>query len=88
VTVPWTTLHVSGSPTILGAPQAPTSDYTPASGTVTFAPGQTTADVVIPVSADSASPSPEFVVVSFRTSTGAYMGGFYGLGFGIIDPTP
>jgi hypothetical protein len=88
VTVAWTTLHLAGSPTLLGIPQAPTTDYASSSGTVTFAAGQTTADVVVPVSADTATPGPEFVVVSFRNPIGAFMGGFYGLSFGIIDPAP
>ena len=50
ITVQWTTLFVPGNPTDpwLG-PQAPTSDYVASSGTVTFAPGQTTAEVHIPV---------------------------------------
>jgi uncharacterized protein YjbI with pentapeptide repeats len=87
VTVPWTTLHVTGSPTIYGAPQAPTSDYTPSSGTVTFLAGQYTAVVHIPVSADSAGSLAEFIVVSFHDPTGALVGGFWGLGFGIIDPS-
>ena len=54
VTVDWTTLFVPGAPpnTFLG-PEAPVSDYTASSGTVTFAPGQTTAQVHIPVVADS-----------------------------------
>jgi uncharacterized protein YjbI with pentapeptide repeats len=89
ITVPWTTLHVGGTPTIYGAPQAPISDYTPSNGTVTFLAGQTSAVVHIPVNADTAGGSgPEFVVVSFHDPTSSFMGGFYGLGFGIIDPTP
>jgi uncharacterized protein YjbI with pentapeptide repeats len=88
VTVPWTTLHVSGSPTIYGAPQAPTSDYTASSGTVTFGIGETTAVVHIPVNADTAGGTlPEFIVVSFHGATNAGIGGFYGLGFGIIYPS-
>jgi hypothetical protein len=88
VTVPWTTVQLAGSPTILGIPQASTTDYATSSGTVTFTAGQTTADVVVPVSADTSAPGPEFVTVSFRNPTGAYIGGFYGLAFGIVDPAP
>ena len=89
VTVQWHTLFVPG----LGAnpylgPQAPTSDYTASSGTVTFAPGDTSATVHIPVLADSSPGPDEFVIVSFTAPTNARMGGFYGLGFGIIDPAP
>jgi uncharacterized protein YjbI with pentapeptide repeats len=85
ITVPWTTLHVAGDPRFYGAPQAPTTDYTATSGTATFLPGHTTAVVHIPVNADSNTGS-EFVVISFHDLTGAYIGGFYGLGFGVIDP--
>ena len=62
--VDWTTHVVPGSLTLLGLPQAPTSDYTPSSGTVVFEPHQTTATIHIPVNADSASGA-EFVVISF-----------------------
>ena len=84
VTVQWSTVFVPGAPgdTILG-PQAATSDYTPSGGTVTFAPGVTTAVVHIPVTGAAASPV-EYVVVSFTGATNAGIGGFYGLGFGII----
>ncbi len=86
VTVPWTTLHVPGAPTspILG-PQAPTSDYTASSGVVTFTPGQTTAHVTIPVNANSTGADYEYVVVSFNHAIGANIGGFWGLGFGVIE---
>ena len=85
-TVAWNTLRRwPAHPRCSACPQAPISDYTPSSGTVTFAPGQTTAIVHIPVNADSAR-GDEFVVVSFHTPTNAYLGGFYGLGFGIITP--
>jgi trimeric autotransporter adhesin len=84
-TVPWYTLRVAGSPTLLGLPQAPITDYIPISGTVVIPAGQTTATIDIPVLADSAS-GDEFVVVSFHNPINALMGGFYGLGFGIITP--
>jgi hypothetical protein len=86
VTVQWATRFIPG----LGAnpylgPQAPLSDYTPSSGTVTFAPGDTSALVHIRVNGGSSSPD-EFILVSFSTPTNARMGGFWGLGFGIIVP--
>jgi hypothetical protein len=89
VTAQWHTLFVPG----LGAnpylgPQAPTTDYTASSGTVTFAPGDTSTTVHIPVLADSSPGPDEFVLVSFSAPTNARMGGFYGLGFGIITPAP
>jgi uncharacterized protein YjbI with pentapeptide repeats len=86
-TVPWYTLRVAGSTTLLGLPQAPITDYIPISGTVVIPAGQTTATIDIPVLADSASGA-EFVVVSFHNPVNALMGGFYGLGFGIITPAP
>ena len=88
VTVQWTTLFVPGNPTDpwLG-PQAPTSDYVASSGTVTFAPGQTSAEIHIPVLADSSPGPDEHIVISFNHPTNATLGGFWGLGFGIITPT-
>jgi hypothetical protein len=82
VTVHWHTLVVSGL-----AGEAPTSDYTAASGTVTFAPGQTSATVPITVSGDS-SGQEELIVVSFTSPTNAVLGGYLGLGFGTIEPGP
>ena len=86
VSASWTTLNVRGAPTspIIG-PQAPPSDYTASSGVVTFAPGQTAAPVTIPVNGDSTGADYEYVVVSFHDPTGAKMGGFWGLGFGVIE---
>jgi uncharacterized protein YjbI with pentapeptide repeats len=85
ITVPWTTLVAGGNPNFYGAPQAPASDYTASSGTVTFLAGQSSAVVHIPVSADSTpGPGPEFVLVSFQVPTGAYLGGYWGLGIGLI----
>ena len=86
VTVPWRTLDLPNAPTspILG-PEAPPSDYTASSGAVSFAPGQTTAQVTIPVTGDSTGADYEYVVVSFHDPTGAHIGGFWGLGFGEIE---
>jgi hypothetical protein len=80
VTAHWHTTVVSGL-----SGQAPTSDYTAASGTVTFAPGQTSATVPITVSGDS-SGQEELIVVSFTSAINAVLGGYLGLGFGIIEP--
>jgi hypothetical protein len=85
VTVEWTTMFVSGAPDSPYGPQAPVSDYTPSSGTVTFAPGETSGFVHIPVLADSLSPG-EYIIVSFHDPTNATVGGFWGLGFGVITP--
>ena len=40
----------------------------------------------IPVVADSSPGPDEYVVVSFNHPTNATMGGFWGLGFGVITP--
>jgi hypothetical protein len=81
VTVSWTTLFVPGAP----AGQAePVSDYTPTSGTVTFAPGETTRTVTVLISGDALDEADEYIVVSFHDPTNAIMGGFWGLGFGVI----
>ena len=84
VTAHWATEFVAGAPdnTILGH-QAPTTDYVPASGTVTFAPGATTAQVHITVNGATFTPD-EYIVVSFTNPTNARPGGFWGLGFGVI----
>jgi hypothetical protein len=83
VTVPWTTRVVPSAPTTILGPQAPASDYTASSGVVTFAPGQTTAQVTIPVSGCTGG-DVEYLLVSFHDPTGARMGGFWGFGFGVI----
>jgi chitinase len=85
ITVQWTTLVVADAPVTSDGPQAPTSDYTPSSSTVTFAPGDTTAEIHIPVTADTFTPG-EYVVVSFNHPSNAKMGGYWGLGFGLITP--
>ncbi|MGZ4726321.1 MAG: Calx-beta domain-containing protein [Acidimicrobiales bacterium] len=85
VSVRWTTLDVPRAPVSSSGPEAAPRDYTASSGVVTFAPGQTAAHVTVPVNGDTAG-SGEYVVVSFTEATGATMGGFWGLGFGIIDP--
>ncbi len=59
-------------------------DYVAASGTVTFAPGQTSQLVSITVNGDTVREPDERFFVSFKHPTNANLGGFYGLGFGII----
>ena len=53
-------------------------------GTVTFAPGETSKTASVPVNGDTLRESNEYVVVSFRNSTNAVIGGFWGLGFAAI----
>ncbi len=83
VTVEWTTLLHPGS----GFADAVT-DYTPANGVVTFDPNETTnttKTVRVIVNGDTLDEPDEFIVVSFRNPTNAVMGGFWGLGFGVIQ---
>jgi virginiamycin B lyase len=81
ITAHWTTEFVPGAP----AGQAdPATDYTPASGTVTFAPGQISNTVTISVNGDTLVEPDEYIVISFSNPTNAKMGGFWGLGFGVI----
>lgn len=81
VSAHWSTIHVAGAP----AGQAtPDDDYQPSSGTVTFAPGQTSATVAVPLVVDGLAEGDEYVVVSFSDPVDAQLGGFWGLGFGTI----
>jgi fibronectin-binding autotransporter adhesin len=80
VTAQWTTVYVPGAP----GNQAETTDYTPTSGTVTFAPGQTTQSVTISVNGDTLVEPTEYIVVAFHDPTNATIGGYWGLGFGTI----
>jgi hypothetical protein len=91
VTVDWLTLDT-------GAPGVATADvdYLAASGTVTFAPGETTKTVTITVYGDTLDEPPlylgEWILVQFSNpSANATLDtSFYGLGIGIIgddDPS-
>ena len=81
ITAQWTTEFVPNAP----AGQAdPATDYTPANGIVTFAPGQTSNTVTISVKGDTLVEPDEYIVVSFSNPTNAKVGGFWGLGFGVI----
>lgn len=82
VTVEWTTVFV---PTWPGSQAQPGVDYTPASGTVTFAPGETEQTVLVPVHGDVDVEPDEFFGVSFHDPTNARLGGLFGLGFGTVD---
>ena len=81
VTARWSTLAVPGVP---GDQAEAVTDYVPASGVVTFQPGQTSATVSITVVGDTRPEPDEYVVVSFSQPTNAWMGGFWGLGFAIV----
>jgi hypothetical protein len=88
VTAQWKTQFVPGAP----SNQAdPATDYVPASGTVTFAPGQTAKTVTVKIKGDTLVEPNEFIILEFSNPTNANMGGIWGLGVGIIindDGTP
>jgi hypothetical protein len=88
VTADWVTIFGPGiTPP---APATPGLDFEAASGTVTFAPGVTSATIDITVFGDVVTENDEQIIASFRNPTNATIGGFYGLGVGIIhdDDTP
>jgi subtilisin family serine protease len=59
-------------------------DFVGASGTVTFAPGTTAATVTITTLPDAFHEGDEILLVAFSAPTNASIGGFLGLGGGII----
>jgi hypothetical protein len=81
VTAQWKTVFVPGAS---GDQADPATDYTPTGGTVTFAPGSTTASVTIAVNGDTLVEPDEYIIVQFGNPTNATIGGFYGLGQGVI----
>lgn len=81
VTVDWATVF---DPAWGPAAAAPGDDYSAASGSVTFAPGETATSVAISIAGDTVPEADELVAVSFRNPSNATMGGYWGLGFGGI----
>ena len=81
VTVRWTTLN--GPDAVAGAASAG-SDLEPATGTVTFEPGQTLAQVPLDVVGDTFSEPDELVVLALHEPVGARIGGYWGLAFAAI----
>ena len=81
VTVEWTTVHAGTS----AAQAEPPVDYTATSGVVTFTPGQTSQSVSVSVNGDTDVEPDEYFLISFHNPTNATIGGFYGLGVGIIS---
>src|SRR5439155_970204 len=82
VTVDWRTLDRQA----IGG-----QDFTTASGTLTFLPGERTKTIDITVLADSLDEADETFLVSLSNATNASIGGVYGLGVATIlddDPTP
>ena len=80
VTVKWLTGFVPG----LAGQAEPGADYTPNGGEVTFQPGETATAVPVPITCDHTAEGAELLVVGFGAPTNARMGGFWGLGFGVI----
>jgi len=81
VTVNWRTLLL---PRTRIAQATPTTDYTPAAGTTSFAPGETAKTVSVKVVGDTLVERDEYVVVSFSNPVNARIGGIWGLGFAVI----
>jgi len=81
VTAQWNTVFVNGASNVQALPS---TDYTPASGTVTFPPGDTTETVSITVLNHDLGMPFKLVVVSFHDVTSATLGGYLGLGFGFL----
>jgi subtilisin len=59
-------------------------DFATQTGTITFAPGTTAAAVHIPGIQDAVPEPDEYMAVSFSAPQNAAMGGYWGLGFGLI----
>ena len=91
VTLDYQTVDTGGQ----GISSSP-SDYEAQSGTITFAPGETTQYVTITVNGDRTHEPPalygEWIVVAFSNPTGATLDtSFFGVGVGIVfddDPIP
>ncbi|MEZ5164975.1 MAG: neocarzinostatin apoprotein domain-containing protein [Acidimicrobiales bacterium] len=81
VTVDWTTVYF---PEWTFPAAQPASDYASASGTATFAPGETVATADVTVHGDRRVEADELLVVSFRNPVNATLGGYWGLGFGTV----
>jgi hypothetical protein len=83
VTVSWTTGYAPG---LAGDQAQPTGDYTPASGTVTFQPGETAKSVPVSISGDTDPEVDEYLLLAFTTATPMIRLGGWGIGaVAIID---
>ena len=81
VTVNWQTVDVPGNPSVASSAAG---DYVAASGTLTFPTGWTRQYADIVVKGDAVDEPDEVIVIALRTPTNASIGGFWGLGFGIV----
>lgn len=68
-----------------GTATAAENDYVPASGTLTFAPGQTSKTVTVTVNGDSVFESPENFFVNLVTPVNAILGKSQGIGTIVND---
>ena len=60
------------------------ADYRAAAGTLTIEPGASTGVVTVTVEGDLDDERLEVLLLSFRNPAGATLGGFHGLGVGLI----
>lgn len=81
ILIDWQTLNVPDGPP--GQALSP-DDYTAASGTLRIPAGRSVGVIDVPVRGDTLREPDEFIVVSFSNPRGATLGGFFGLGFGVI----
>ena len=69
-----------------GNPEFATDDdFVAATGTVTFAPGETLQTVTVSVVGDTAMEDDEWVAITFTNPTNATIGGFWGLGLLLVQ---
>jgi hypothetical protein len=80
VTVPWRTFYVPDS---LPHEADPATDYTAASGTVTFVPGDQSETITIEVSGDTTTEADEWILVLLSMPTNASLAG-WGISSGTI----
>jgi Calx-beta domain len=83
VTADWTT--IVGPQVRPPSAAEPGTDFQSASGTVAFEPGSTETTVAITVFGDDLPESDDWIVMMVHNPQHAVMGGYWGLGFGIID---
>jgi photosystem II stability/assembly factor-like uncharacterized protein len=81
VSVKWRTLEAPGNPNVASSAAG---DYVAASGTLTFTRGWTRQYADIVVNGDGVDEADEFIIISLLEPTNASIGGFWGLGFGMI----
>jgi photosystem II stability/assembly factor-like uncharacterized protein len=81
VTVNWRTTDVPGNPIIASSAAG---DYVAASGTLTFPKGWTRQYADVVVNGDAVDEQDELIVIALHSPTNASIGGFWGLGFGMI----